>query len=87
MNMWKTSFLELNGVDMSHSSTKKAFINELDECLLLLLKDPSYNIRTISSYLPRKKILSDLWPLGIGSYSEEEVWFMEMPTDSHSILE
>jgi len=35
----KTSFLELNGVNMSHSSTKEAIINELKECFLLLLKD------------------------------------------------
>jgi len=35
----KTSFLELNGVNMSHSSTKETIINELEEYFLLLLKD------------------------------------------------
>jgi len=35
----KTSFLELNSVNMSHSSTKETIINELEECFLLLLKD------------------------------------------------
>jgi len=40
MNMRKTSLLELNGVNMSHSSTKATIINELEECFLLLLKDP-----------------------------------------------
>jgi len=35
----KTSFLELNGVNMSHSSTKETIINELEECFFLLLKD------------------------------------------------
>jgi len=35
----KTSLLELNGMDMSYSSTKEAIINELEECFLLLLKD------------------------------------------------
>jgi len=40
VNMGKTSFLELNGVNMSHSSTKEAIINELEKCFLLLLKDP-----------------------------------------------
>ena len=39
VDMWKTSLLELNGMDMSYSSTKKAIINELEECFLLLLKD------------------------------------------------
>jgi len=35
----KTSLLELNGVNMSHSSTKETIINEFEECFLLLLKD------------------------------------------------
>jgi len=39
MDMGKTSFLELNGVNMSYSSTKEAIINELEECFLLLLKN------------------------------------------------
>jgi len=39
VDMGKTSFLELNGVNMSHSSTKETIINELEECFLLLLKD------------------------------------------------
>jgi len=40
VNMGKTSLLELNGIDISYSSTKEAIINELKECFLLLLKDP-----------------------------------------------
>ena len=40
VNVGKTSFLKLNGMNMSHSSTKETIINELEECLLLLLKDP-----------------------------------------------
>ena len=36
----KTAFLELNGVNMSHSSTKETIINKLEKCFLLLLKDP-----------------------------------------------
>jgi len=39
VNMGKTSLLELNGMDMSYSSTKEAIINKLEECFLLLLKD------------------------------------------------
>jgi len=39
VNMGKTSLLELNGMDMSYSSTKETIINELEECFLLLLKD------------------------------------------------
>ena len=39
VDMGKTSLLELNGMDMSYSSTKEAIINELKECFLLLLKD------------------------------------------------
>jgi len=38
--MGKTPLLELNGVDMSYSSTKEAIINELEKCFLLLLEDP-----------------------------------------------
>ena len=40
VDMGEISLLELNGVDMSYSSTKEAIINELEECFLLLLKDP-----------------------------------------------
>jgi len=40
VDMGKTSLLELNSIDMSYSSTKEAIINELEECFLLLLKDP-----------------------------------------------
>ena len=39
VDMGKTSLLELNGVNMSYSSTKETIINELEECFLLLLKD------------------------------------------------
>ena len=40
VDMGETSLLELNGMDMSYSSTKEAIINELEKCFLLLLKDP-----------------------------------------------
>ena len=40
VDMGETSFLELNGVNMSYCSAKEAIINELEECFLLLLKDP-----------------------------------------------
>ena len=40
VDMGKTSLLELNGMDMSYSSTKEAIINELEKCFLLLRKDP-----------------------------------------------
>jgi len=39
VDMGKTSLLELNGMDMSYSSTKETIINELEKCFLLLLKD------------------------------------------------
>jgi len=39
VDMGKTFLLELNGMDMSYSSTKEAIINELEEYFLLLLKD------------------------------------------------
>jgi len=39
VDMEKTSFLELNGMDMSYRSTKEAIINELEKCFFLLLKD------------------------------------------------
>jgi len=40
VDIGKTSFLELNNVNISYSSIKEAIINELEECFLLLLKDP-----------------------------------------------
>jgi len=39
VDMGTTSLLELNGANMSNSSTKETIINELEECFLLLLKD------------------------------------------------
>ena len=40
VDMGKTSFLELNSMNTSHSSTKETIINELEKYFLLLLKDP-----------------------------------------------
>ena len=40
VDVGKTSLLKLNSVNMSHSNTKETIINELEECFLLLLKDP-----------------------------------------------
>jgi len=85
--MEKISFLELNGMDMSYSSAKEAIIHELEECFLLLLKHLRYNVRMISSCLARKKTMNDFWPLGIGSYGKEEVWFVKLSANGHSILE
>ena len=31
--------------------------------------------------------MNDFWPLGISSYGKEEIWFMEVSANSHSILE
>ena len=87
VDMGKTSLLELNGMDMSYSSTKEAIINELEECFLLLLKDPWYNIRMISSCLAREETMDDFWPLGISSHGKEEIWFMKVSANGHSILE
>ena len=39
VDVWKTSFLELNSMNMSNSSAKEAIINEFEKCFLLLLKD------------------------------------------------
>ena len=39
VNMGKTSLLELNGMNISNSSTNETIINELEECFFLLLKD------------------------------------------------
>ena len=40
VDMGETSLLELNSMNMSYCSAKEAVINELEECFLLLLKDP-----------------------------------------------
>jgi len=40
VDVGKTSFLELNSVNMSYSSTKETIINELAKCFLFLLKNP-----------------------------------------------
>jgi len=31
--------------------------------------------------------MDDFWPLGIGSHGKEEIWFVEVSANSHSILE
>jgi len=38
VNIGNTSLLELNGVDMSHSSTKEAIINEFKKCFFFCSK-------------------------------------------------
>jgi len=37
--MGKTSFLELNGVNMSYCSAKETIINKLEKCFFFLFKD------------------------------------------------
>jgi len=85
--MGKISLLKLNSVNMSYYSIKETIINELEECFFLLLKDSWYNVRTISSYLARKETIEDFWPLRISSYGKKEIWFVEVFTNGHSILE
>ena len=31
--------------------------------------------------------MDDFWPLGIGSHGKEEIWFVEVSANGHSILE
>jgi len=31
--------------------------------------------------------MNDFWPLGISSHGKEEIWFVEMSANGHSILE
>jgi len=31
--------------------------------------------------------VDDFWPLGISSHGKKEIWFVEMSTNGHSILE
>jgi len=31
--------------------------------------------------------MNDFWPLGISSHGKEEIWFMEVSANGHSILE
>jgi len=40
-----------------------------------------------SSCLTRKKTVEDFWPLGISSHGKEEVWFVKVSANGHSILE
>ena len=34
-----------------------------------------------------KETVDDFWPLGISSHGKEEVWFVEVSANGHSILE
>jgi len=31
--------------------------------------------------------VEDFWPLGVSSHGKEEIWFVEVSTNGHSILE
>ena len=41
----------------------------------------------ISSCLARKETVDDFWPLGISSHGKEEIWFVKVSANGHSILE
>jgi len=41
----------------------------------------------ISSYLTKKETMNDFWLLRISSHGKEEIWFMEVSANGHSILE
>jgi len=37
--------------------------------------------------LTREETVKNFWPLGISSHGKEEVWFVEVSENGHSILE
>ena len=37
--------------------------------------------------LAREETIDDFWPLGISCYGKEEIWFVKVPANGHSILE
>ena len=41
----------------------------------------------ISSCLTREETIENFWPLGISSHGKEEVWFVKVSANGHSILE
>jgi len=41
----------------------------------------------ISNCLTREETVKNFWLLGISSHGKEEVWFVEVPENGHSILE
>jgi len=36
--------------------------------------------------LTREETVEDFWPLGISSHGKEEVWFVEVSANGHTIL-
>ena len=66
---------------------KKPLSMSLMECFLFLLKDPWYNVRTISSCLAKEETVDNFWPLGISSHGKKEIWFIEVSANGYSILE
>jgi hypothetical protein len=96
MDMRQTPLLKLYGEDKSKNTSKQAILYVLEHGLHLLGKDTCHNIRTISSGLMsfpliwiivigliREEVVLDLWPVGIGSHCDEEVWLATVTCNGH----
>jgi hypothetical protein len=95
----ETTLLKFNGMNHCNHSSKEPIMDFLQEGILLLLKHPGHNVRTIRGSLlspsvsgtwswknlPQQLVLN-LWPVGISSHGEEDVQLVEATTDSHGIL-
>jgi len=67
MSMGKPTLLELDDMHMCDRLAKeRVFVKIFEECMQLLIKDSTNNVRSVRSFLARFKSSLNLWPLGIG---------------------
>jgi hypothetical protein len=87
VHMRKATLLELNDKDVTDHIAKDATLYVLNQSPALGLKSTNSKIWTVCCILTWEKGILDLWPVGVGSYSEEEVATIEVPIDGQGILE
>jgi hypothetical protein len=99
VHVWETMLLKFNGMNHCDHSSKEPIMDFFQEGILLFLKNTCNNVGTVGSLLLSPLIIGTwrwrnfsqqlilyLWPVGIGSHGEEDVWLVKGTTNSHGIL-
>lgn len=83
VHVWKTTFLILDGIDMSLIRTKDPTLDVSKELLYLEMEHTRNEIRPILRLLPMEKVIEDLRPVRIGCERDEERRLPKVTNNSH----
>lgn len=87
MSMRKSSLLVFDGICPSNYLSKKRLIDDIfEELFQVNVEDSCNQIRSIGNLLARIEFSFDLWPVGVASKSDKEIWFSHPYNYGHRII-